>query len=201
MRKSFLHLLVAAALLTAAPLSRGERDRAMSELHATRKMFLDSVAGLSRAQWRFQPGPGRWSVAQVAEHVVLAEDAIYRFVTEEVLKKPAAPEKSAEQRASLDRRILKEVPDRSRKMKPRDDLKPTGKWATRRSLIEHFKKSRDRTIVFIRETEEPLRSHFASNPVFGELDAYQWILFLSAHTARHVAQINEVKADPDFPKQ
>jgi len=201
MKRIFLLLVVAAALLTAAPLHRGERDRAMSELHATRKLFLDSVAGLSQAQWRFKPDPGRWSVAEVAEHVALTEDAIYRFVTEEVLKKPAVPEKSAEQRASLDRKILKEVPDRSRKMKARDDLKPTGKWTTRRSLIEHFKKSRDRTIAFIRETDEPLRSHFAPNPMFGELDAYQWILFLAAQTARHVAQINEVKADPNFPKQ
>jgi len=32
------------------------------------------------------------------------------------------------------------------------------------------------------------------------MDAYQWLLLISAHSARHTAQIEEVKADPNFPK-
>jgi hypothetical protein len=35
----------------------------------------------------------------------------------------------------------------------------------------------------------------------GELDAYQWMLFMAAHSKRHLAQIEEVKADPNFPKK
>ena len=34
-----------------------------------------------------------------------------------------------------------------------------------------------------------------------ELDAYLWIVFLSAHTERHVKQIEEVKANANFPKK
>jgi hypothetical protein len=32
------------------------------------------------------------------------------------------------------------------------------------------------------------------------MDAYQWLLFLCAHTERHLAQIREVKANAGFPK-
>jgi hypothetical protein len=32
------------------------------------------------------------------------------------------------------------------------------------------------------------------------LDAYRWVLLMSAHTERHTNQIKEVKADPNFPK-
>lgn len=32
------------------------------------------------------------------------------------------------------------------------------------------------------------------------VDAYQLILLISAHTNRHVQQINDVKADAGFPK-
>jgi hypothetical protein len=32
------------------------------------------------------------------------------------------------------------------------------------------------------------------------IDAYQWLLFLCAHTERHLAQIREVKASAGFPK-
>ena len=36
---------------------------------------------------------------------------------------------------------------------------------------------------------------------FGTLDGYQWLLLLSTHSERHTAQIEEVKADPNFPKE
>ena len=29
----------------------------------------------------------------------------------------------------------------------------------------------------------------------------QWVLFVAAHSERHTKQINEVKADPNFPKK
>jgi hypothetical protein len=38
------------------------------------------------------------------------------------------------------------------------------------------------------------------NPAVQEADAYQWLLFLSAHTERHTKQIEEVKATAGFPK-
>jgi hypothetical protein len=37
--------------------------------------------------------------------------------------------------------------------------------------------------------------------MLGPLDAYQWILLISAHSERHTKQIEEVKADPNFPKE
>lgn len=191
---------VAAAVLAAAPLTRGERDRAMSHLHATRKMFLDAVADLSEAQWRFKPGPERWSIAEVAEHIALSEDALFQLVTEKIMKSPATPEKSTGEQKQKDEAIMKTVPDRSRRAQAAEFLQPKGKWPTREALIEHFKESRDRTIAYVRDTEEDLRSHFAPHPLFTELDAYQWILFAAAHSQRHVVQIKEVMDQPDFPK-
>lgn len=38
-------------------------------------------------------------------------------------------------------------------------------------------------------------------PLGKKLDGYQWVLFISAHSERHTKQINEVKADPGFPKK
>jgi hypothetical protein len=34
-----------------------------------------------------------------------------------------------------------------------------------------------------------------------KLDGYEWVLFISAHSERHTKQIDEVKADPTFPKK
>jgi len=33
------------------------------------------------------------------------------------------------------------------------------------------------------------------------LDGHQWLLLISAHSAGHAAPIEELKADPNFPKE
>jgi hypothetical protein len=38
------------------------------------------------------------------------------------------------------------------------------------------------------------------HPMLKTIDAYQVMLLLSAHCERHTAQIDEVKADPHYPK-
>ena len=94
--KDCRHFAPTAAALAAEPLSQGERDRAMSSLHATRKMFLDEVANLSDAQWTFKPAPERWSIAECAEHIALSEDLLFQLVTEKLMKSPAEPDKSTD---------------------------------------------------------------------------------------------------------
>jgi|FLYL01.1.fsa_nt_gi hypothetical protein len=197
------YALLSCAVLTmplaAAPLSQGERDRAMSYLHATRKMFLDSIDGLSDQQWRYKSAPDRWSVAEVSEHIVLAEDALWDLVQNRVLKQPPAPDGNAG-RSAKDEQIMRVVPDRSRRAEAPESVRPAGKWPTRQAVAQAFKERRDRTIAYIQTTQDDLRSHVLKNPVLDELDAYQWILYLAAHSERHIRQIEEVKASPGFPK-
>jgi len=54
---------------------------------------------------------------------------------------------------------------------------------------------------YIRTTNDDLCDHFYTHPAFGVLDGYQWLLLLSSHSARHTEQIEEVKADRNFPKE
>ena len=58
---------------------------------------------------------------------------------------------------------------------------------------------RDRTIAFVEKTQDDPRSRSIEHPLLKQLDAYQWILLLSAHSERHTAQIEELKAAPVFP--
>jgi uncharacterized damage-inducible protein DinB len=192
-------LLAAAAPGFSGTLTKGERDRGMSELHATRKQFLDSVAGLSAAQWNFKPAPDVWSVAEVAEHIALSEDRLFELVTGTLMKTPAEPNKKADVKWT-DEMILEKTIDRSHKAQAPEMLRPTHKWATQQELIDHFKQSRDRNIAYIENTEDDLRGHFLANPAFGLMDGYQWLLFISAHSHRHTLQIEEVKSNPNFPK-
>jgi hypothetical protein len=195
-------LLLLSLLITAPgfaqPLTNLERERALSELHAGRKLLLDAVAGLSEAQWNFKPAPDRWSVAEVAEHITLAEDFLFN-ASQQILTSPAAPERKAEVQGK-DELVLTKTLDRSRKGTAPEPLVPSHKWASHQEMIEQYKKSRDRTIAYISSTQDELRSHFYKHPAYDLLDAYQWLLFMAAHSERHILQLKEVKADPNFPK-
>jgi hypothetical protein len=182
-----------------ATVEQGERDRAMSHLHATRKVFLDSVAGLSDAQWNFKPAPERWSIAECAEHIAVSDDSLFDLIRQ-MMKSPAAPEKKGEVRGR-DEMILRMLPDRSVKAKAPEFLEPKRRWPNQADLIAHFKQSRDRNIAYIQTTEDDMRSHFRDHPVLKRIDAYQMMLLLSAHCERHTLQINEVKGDPRYPSE
>ena len=169
-------------------------------LKDTEKNFLDSFNHLSDAQLKFKPAPDRWSVMEVAEHVTKAEDMFNQMVTEGVMKSPADPEK-AKQVEGKETGILEKVPDRSVKAQAPEALKPTGQWKTKDELIKHFKETRAKNIAYIKDHYPEMRQHFMDQPPAGLLDAYQWLLFQGAHSKRHTAQIEEVKADPNFPKK
>lgn len=184
----------------AATLSSDERKEAIKFMEETRKNFLDSVKGLSEAQWKFKAAPDRWSVAEVAEHIAVSEETLMNLVTERIMKSPATPEKK-EAAKGKDAQLRNQVVDRSTKVQAPEMLKPTNRWVTQAELVKSFNTSRDKTINYIQTTQEDLRSHFGPHPILKDLDAYQWITLISAHCARHTDQIKEVKADPNFPKK
>jgi hypothetical protein len=78
-------------------------------------------------------------------------------------------------------------------------VRPTGRWSPQETL-DQFLKARERTMEFMKSTPG-LREHVVDSPLGQPLDAYQWVLFISAHSERHTKQILEVKADPNFPRK
>ena len=189
---------LAASLLPAQTLTQHDREFAMSHLHASRKMFLDAISGLTPEQWNFKPGPDRWSVAECAEHITVSEDVIFGMIQNQILKSPAAPEKRADVKGK-DEAVVQQVPDRSQKFTAPEMLTPKKRWVAPDALIAHFKESRDSHIHYVDTTQDDLHDHFMAHPAMGMLDAYQWILLLSAHTERHTAQIKEVLASLPHP--
>ncbi|MEO8353197.1 MAG: DinB family protein [Chthoniobacteraceae bacterium] len=180
-------------------LTKEERDRAIDYLKETQKDFLAATEGLSDAQWKFKAAPDRWSIAETAEHIGITEQTIWGLVSGKMMKSPATPEKAAEAKGK-DEIILTKVPDRTRKAQAPEQLKPTGRWATRTALVKEFEDTRSQEIAYLKETKEDLRNHFEEHPFLKTIDAYQWLLLNGAHCKRHTAQILEVKADPNYPK-
>ena len=179
-------------------LAPADRDRANKYLETTKQNILETTKGLSEAQWNFKPGPDRWSVAQVMEHIAASEDTLFGLVTEKIMKAP--PRAEAADVKAIDDMVLARITDRSRKAQAPQELVPTNRYGSPDAATKHFIESRARTAEFLQKTPD-LRAHAVDSQLGTKLDAYEWILFIAAHSERHTKQINEVKADPNFPKK
>jgi uncharacterized damage-inducible protein DinB len=193
---TILAAAVAAVPASAQQLTQQERDTLLTHLQQTRQAFLNSISGLSEAQWTFKAGPDRWSIAEVAEHIAVSETTILRMVTDEI---PKSPPLSRSPSAVSDEKLLAWLLDRTTKFQAPEMLKPTNRWATRDALTKDFLAAREKTATYVKTTTDDLRGHGAQHPVFKMLDGYQWVLLLSGHSARHTAQIQEVKTSAGYP--
>src|SRR6266446_5219677 len=202
MKKRNLRVLVVilslAASAWAQSLTQADRDRAVKYLESTRQGVQDATAGLSEAQWNFKPAADRWSVAEVTEHIAAAEDFLMGMITTQVMKAPAQP--AGDDVKAIDDMVVAKVPDRSKKAQAPEPLKPTNRYGSPAGSLKHFTEARAQTEDSLK-THDDLRDHAIDSPMGKKLAGYEWILFVAGHSERHTKQINEVKADPNFPKK
>jgi hypothetical protein len=191
-------LVVLTLGLAAAAQSKVDRSKELAYLKQTRAGVVKATKGLSPAQWNFKSGPDRWSVAEVTEHIAAAEDYLFGMVSDKVMKAPAGP--AGEDPSAVDSLVLKAIPDRTNKAQAPEPLKPTNRFGSPQASLKHFLESRKKTLAFAK-SEKGLREHAIDSPLGKKLDAYEWVLFIAAHSERHTKQILEVKADPNFPKK
>jgi hypothetical protein len=196
-------LLFAALALPLAAASNGaltdsERTYLIQQLESSKKNFLASISGVSDAQWSFKPAPQVWSVAECAEHIVLSEDFIFGL-SQQLLKSPAV-ERPASSNADQDRKIVAMIQDRSQKAQAPEPIVPSGKFRSSADVVAEFTKRRDRTLAYVRTTNDDLRTHVSNGTPMGTADAYQVLLLLASHSARHTLQIAEVQSNAGYPK-
>jgi hypothetical protein len=183
----------------AQSLTNEERIFVVNLLEANSKKFLDAIETISDAQWKFKTAPDQWSIADVSEHIVTSESFLLSL-TQNILQSPADPEK-AKSLVGQEQVILMKASDRSKKRQAPEMIKPSGKFLSKEELIRSFKASRANTINYIKTTNDSLKIHVAPHPAVGDLTAYQWLIWIAAHADRHVAQLEEVKANNNFPKR
>jgi len=174
-----------------------EQTAALNYFLQTQYDVRQQVSGLTKAHLDFQPSADQWSISQCLEHIILTEQMIFDMIREN-MKQPANPERQAEI-AHSDEDIVRMVTDRSEKYKAPDILVPAGKYQDAESALNDLEAQRTVIHDFIRSTPvEELRNHISASPS-GLSDAYQSLMFLAGHTARHTLQIQEIKAAPGFP--
>lgn len=163
-------------------------------LASNRAALAAAVDAVPEARRDTRPAPDRWSVAEVIEHLAIVEGGIVRLLVRQIdaaratglgpetQTSPVVPALQVER--TLDRSAPIAAPDR---VMPKGEVSAAAAWQMlderRRAMIETLQAADGLAL-----SDVPMPPH----PALGQLDAYQWIVFVGAHEGRHVAQIREL---------
>lgn len=193
-----LALMFVSSGLNEQKLSDEERAKAIDHLSQTRDDLLSALEGLSEEQLNYKSSPESWSVVECVEHIAISEKNIMEMVSGAVQVTADASQRS--EVTNTDDQLIEMITDRSNKLKTSEAFEPSGQFGSFEETLEAFTDEREDNIEYLQNTEDDLRNHYAQLPM-GKADAYQVILFMSAHTERHTKQIEEIMADPGFPQE
>lgn len=171
-----------------------EREFALKLLDDTRDGMLQMLDGLSPEQLLYRPEPGRWSVAENLEHVIVVEKRLVPAIEKLLLDPPDL----TTQAVMDDQEVLRRIGTVANPVQAPERSLPASRWPAE-ELSKEFEATRQSSRNFVLSTNGDLRHHFLRHPLFGDFDAYQWMLLLGAHANRHTNQIKNVIACASFP--
>lgn len=155
----------------------------------------DLLAGLARRdpdQLRFQPVPGAWSMNQVIEHLVIAEEGVMTLVEQ----RPAKPVPLKDRiRSAIVLRIIYRVLNSKRRVKiPRPTLAPSGDDIGLEELARRWVEVRGRMGRAL-EAVTPATRHERpiGHPLARWLTWDQGLEFLYRHVRHHEKQIGRIE--------
>jgi hypothetical protein len=166
---------------------------------ASREALFGEVRGLSEAQVRFQPAPGKWSIGEILDHVCLAEQSIARVVSK-ILQQAAGRGLIGEPGSMEPPRHQLDVEAYNRPAAAPESVRPSPELPLER-LLSSLRESRERLLEVTERADGRVVGtvtirHFQ----LGELHFYQWLALEGAHESKHLAQIRQIRSHPDFPK-
>jgi hypothetical protein len=175
-----------------------DRARLVGLLRTSGATFVGSFQDLDLDQFHFKPAPDRWSVAETAEHVTLAETGSGKLLGGRLTRDPTPPEVLATTRdaeARIDARLTSTGPG----FPAPEFVVPTGRWRTPTEIAKVFADSREATIRLLETSPIDFGQYAYPHVVFGPLTGYQWAYFMVRHAERHVRQIEGIKQAPGYP--
>lgn len=190
---------------TEARLTDEEYAELITLLDESFELLEGLITGLSDEQWNFKQNPDRWSVGECAEHIVRSEALLFETALQAMANDPD-PDWNEKTKGKTDL-IRKVMPNRGPMGRGGAtapfEIRPSEKWG-RAKLFEEYYKIRGKVRAYVetlpRDTEVKNQIQEHPFPVFGDLTAHDWLIYVPLHTIRHSRQIIEVQEDPNYPK-
>jgi hypothetical protein len=164
-----------------------DRDQLLASLNAGRGELLAAVEGMTDEQAAVKPDGGGWSALDCLEHVAIVETLSLRRLTTQSVELPQ--EASREREPVLYARIV----TRNAKVEAPERVQPKGRYTTIGDAVGAFLDARERTVNWLENCGLDLRRRAVEHPALGPASAYEFIIIMAAHTARHARQIQEIR--------
>ncbi len=162
----------------------------MNYVEQKRKELIQSFEGVPGDRLCRRPSADGWSVAEILEHLTMVESGVARLITKRVGRAREAglgEEKSTESvlpsfdrhRARLDTAVMQAPAT----VQPRANVDIS-------EALEGLESSRDDLrAAALAANGLSLGEIKHTHPLLGELDLYQWLIFVGQHEGRHKKQI------------
>jgi hypothetical protein len=164
-----------------------DRDQLLVSLDAGRGELLAAIEGMTDEQAAVKPEGGGWSVLDCLEHVAIVETLSLRRLTTQSVELPQ--EASREREPVLYARIA----TRNGKVEAPELVQPKGRYTTISDAVGAFLDARARTLKWLENCDFDLRRRSVEHPALGAVSAFEFVIIMAAHTARHARQIQEVR--------
>ncbi len=158
------------------------------EMLETSQSEMEALAAEAEGDlWSAEPAPDSWSVGEVVEHLVLAEEMFYGILTQTLESEPSPDWQSVAESGTTE--LETTVRDRSQKFQAPEPLQPTGE-PSREDLLARFATARAQTLELVRSLDGPVKRHTFTGPP-GTMNVQQWLVLVGAHNLRHNQQMKE----------
>jgi hypothetical protein len=195
---AFVCVLVLSFTSSDNGLTKEEREMAITEMTNSYAHLKIALHGLSEAQLNYKMTLDSWSIAECVEHIAISEDTFSGMLMG-LLQAEADPA-NRDKVSVADKDLIAMMVDRTNKVKTQKPFEPSGKYGSHDATLKAFTEARMKNIDFVKSSDADFRNRVQEFP-FGTVDAYQVVLFMSAHSERHIRQIEEIKYSADFPKK
>ena len=158
-----------------------------------RAVLLNAVAAVPEPVRELRPAPDAWSVAEVLEHLHLAEQGIAWLVNWHVGEAQAAGVPPEQETASVVGSLdAFRIPERIQRVSSPGLVRPRGAMTTAQALVALAESRRALVAAATAGDGLALGTITYAHAILGPLNLYQWILFIGQHEARHALQIQEI---------
>ena len=169
----------------------------LTELLAYLELQRDRVRAeasrLPRDRWSVKPSPERWSIAEVIWHLQRVERGVAKLIAKRTSEARASGHPVEDVTTSVIGSLEgTHIEDRSQRLAAPSHVSPP-EPIDPAEVESQLEESRLLLRAAIVDADGlALGSITHPHPVLGEINLYQWILFVGKHEARHAGQIAEV---------
>ena len=170
----------------------------VTEIEAVRQNIYDTVAGLTQTQMDFKSAPERWSISENLSHLNKVERGLPKLYTMLLQKIEEAGLKPETEGSMLDSLEHAQLDAATQKFQAPERVLPQS-GLTKAEVLAALQQSRQAILSAVAPAGEyDLSGVTWPHPALGDINFYQWVLFIGKHEKRHLGQIEEVKRSEGF---